>query len=114
MRYWFAPGHKRWFVEAHLSIISYNVALPGWTYRIQDRDGKQPALGGGIGVGYRLPFRNPHWSAEFTVGAGVYHLDYERFQNRSQGLLVDRKTSTFFGIDRVGISIVYNFNPIKR
>lgn len=29
VRYWFAPGHNRWFVEAHLSMISYNVALPG-------------------------------------------------------------------------------------
>lgn len=113
VRYWFAEGHNRWFVEAHLSMISYNVALPGWDYRIQDTRGKHPALGGGIGGGYRLPFRNPHWAAEFTLGAGIYHLDYERFDNRGNGPKVDRKKRNFFGVDHVGISIVYNFNPIK-
>ena len=113
VRYWFAPGHNRWFVEAHLSMISYNVALPGWDYRIQDRGGKHPALGGGIGAGYRLPFRNPHWGMEFTVGAGVYNLDYDRFENRSNGPWVDRRKRTFYGIDNVAFSICYTFD-VKR
>lgn len=109
-RYWFGDSHKGLFAEAHLAMLSYNVALPSWEYRIQDRKGKHPALGGGIGVGYRLPIsRNGRWSAEAAIGAGVYSLDYNRYKNEPNGQLVDTKKRTFFGIDHVALSVVYNF-----
>lgn len=115
VRYWLGDEHKGLFFDAHIQMASYNFALPSWEYRIQDRKGKHPALGGGLGVGYRLPIsRNGRWAAEAAIGAGVYHLDYDRFDNRPNGQWVDRCKRTFFGIDNVAISIVYNFNPINR
>ena len=82
VRYWFGDDHRGLFVDAHLAMIAYNVALPSWKYRIQDRDGKHPALGGGLGVGYRLNLsRNGRWQIEGNVGLGVYHLDYNRYYN---------------------------------
>ena len=105
-------GHRGFFVEAHAAMMYYNVALPSWEYRIQDRGGRRPALGGGVGVGYRLPLgRGGRWSVEAAVGAGAYHLDYDRFENRANGLLVDSHKRFFFGIDNVALSIVYTINP---
>lgn len=108
-RYWFADGHRGFFAEGHFELAYYNFALPSWKYRIQDRDGRHPALGGGIGLGYRLPLRNPQWAVEAQVGAGVYHLSYDRFENRPDGPLHDTRTKTWFGVDNVSVGISFNF-----
>lgn len=111
VRYWLKSGHRGLFFDAHLQMASYNYALKSNEYRIQDVDGKHPALGGGIGLGYRLPFgRSGRWAFEGAVGAGVYHLEYNRFENRVNGPLVDTRRRTMFCIDNVALSIVYNFN----
>lgn len=91
-------------------MVSYNFARKGWSYRIQDVGGDHPALGGGIGAGWRMPLsRNGRWSAEAQIGAGCYALKYDRFENRPDGPLVDTRTRTWFGIDNVSVSVVYNF-----
>lgn len=114
VRYWFGDGHNGLFVDAHLAMISYNVALPSWKYRIQDRNGKHPALGGGFGVGYRLNLtKDSRWRAEASIGFGVYALDYNRYYNvdpTKRGQLHDTRKRTFFGIDNVSLSVVYVIN----
>ena len=98
-----------------MQMAAYNFALPGWEYRIQDVDGRHPALGGGIGIGYRLPLgRNGRWAAEAAIGAGIYHLEYDKFVNERNGRWVSRHTRKFAGIDNVAISLVYNFNAFNR
>lgn len=115
VRFWTMSGHKGFFIEAHASMIYYNVALPSWEYRIQDRDGRTPALGGGLGIGFRLPIsRNGRWSLEAAVSAGAYSLDYDRFENRYNGPLVDSRKRFFFGIDNAAISLVYTINPYTK
>ncbi len=115
LRWWPGEGHRGLFVDGHIQMAAYNFALPGWEYRIQDVGGCHPALGGGIGVGYRLPLgRSGRWAAEAAIGAGVYHLEYNRFVNEENGALVDRRERTFFGLDNVSVSVVYNFNAFGR
>lgn len=110
-RWWPNTEHNGWFIDAHVQMAAYNFALPSWKYRIQDVDGTHPALGGGLGVGYRLPIsRNGHWALQGQIGIGVYALYYDRFENRVNGPLADTKRQTFFGVDNVAVSIVYNFN----
>lgn len=114
VRYWLGEGHRGWFVEGHVAMISYNVALPSWRYRIQDRGGKHPALGGGLGFGYRFNLsRNSRWQAEAAVGLGVYALDYNRYYNidpTKAGQLYDTRKSVFAGVDNVSFSIIYVIN----
>lgn len=113
-RYWFGNGHNGLFAEAHLTMMAYNVALPGWEWRIQDRNGDHPALGGGVGVGFRMNLsRDGRWRAEGAVGAGVYHLNYDRFENRPNGPLHDTVKRTWVGIDHVALSVVYTINLNK-
>ena len=118
IRYWFSGNAKdKFFVGAHFGMSYYNFAVDG-NYRIQDKDGNTPALGGGLSLGYRLPIsKNGRWKMEISVGGGVYSLEYDKFHNTdktSAGALshtVDKKT--WFGLDHAAVSFAYMFN-LKR
>ncbi len=114
VRYWFSDGHEGLFADLHLSVASYNFALSSWKYRVQDAAGHHPALGGGLGIGYRCPLGGSRWSFQAQVGVGVYHLKYDRFENRLDGPLVDTRTRVWAGIDNVSLSLVYNFKTFSR
>lgn len=112
---WFPSMYNRgFFVGAHFGCGWYNVALRG-DYRYQDHDGDTPAIGGGIAAGYRLRFgKTKRWFAEFSVGAGVYRLDYDKFLNYKNGLLVGRDRRTFFGVDQAAVSFGYTFDLRRK
>lgn len=111
-RYWPKANNMGFFVNAHFGMAYYNYAKNG-EYRYQDHEGKTPALGGGLGIGYRFYFcKNHHWAMEVAVGGGVYRLDYDIFANTpktSHGYLVGRRKRTFFGVDQAAFSISYSF-----
>lgn len=109
VRYWFGDDHRGVFVDGHLQMAAYNFALSRWEYRIQDVNGHHPALGGGVGVGYRMPLgKSGRWSLEAAIGVGAYHLKYNRFENRPNGQKVDTRSRNWLGIDNVAISLVFN------
>jgi hypothetical protein len=108
-RYWFNQS-RRWHVEAHLGLIYFNFATGG-EYRYQDKNGTHPALGGGVGVGYRLDLGKSPLALEFGVGVGVYNVRYDKFKNYYQGPLVSTHHITYVGLDRFNISLVYKFKP---
>lgn len=113
VRYWLSDLNDRWFVGAHMGVSYFNFAFDG-AYRYQDHDGNTPALGGGLSLGYRLPVsKDERWKMEFSAGAGVYPVHYDRFHNPpgvKDGLLIDTKRDTYFGVDQVAISLAYTFN----
>ncbi len=109
VRYWPRRDNHGFFVGAHLGMAYYDVALKG-EYRYQDKRGRTPALGGGLAIGWRFPLGADRrlWM-EATAGGGIYHLDYDIFQNRVNGLLTGHRTRTFYGLDQVALSITYRF-----
>ena len=83
----------------------------GGKWRIQDRDGNTPAWGGGISAGYRMPFcRNGRFCMEFSLGAGVYKVSYDKFANERQGAYHSTVRKTFIGLDQLGVSVSYCLN----
>lgn len=116
-RWWPKADNTGFFLNAHFGLAYYNFAANG-DYRYQDHDGKTPAIGGGIGLGYRFYFcRNHHWSMEVALGAGVYKLDYDKFLNTGStkhGYLVDRVKKTFYGIDQAALTFSYSFGLRKK
>lgn len=115
IRRWFRCGHEGVYVEGHLTAQYYNVALPSWRYRIQDRGAHSPALGGGVGAGYRLNLGGSgHWALEGSLGVGGYWLRYDRFLNERNGRKVDTRERGWFGVDHVALSVVYTINPPKK
>ncbi len=118
-RYWFSEKDSRndgWFAGVHFGLAYYNIATDG-ERRTQDHGGHSPALGGGLSVGYRLPIsRNKCWNMEFSIGAGVYKLHYDKFRNTPDyrdGLLVSTEKKTYIGIDQASVSFSYTFD-LKR
>lgn len=116
-RFWFwGNENDKLFLGAHAGMSYYNFALDG-KYRIQDRNANTPAWGGGLTIGYRMPIsRNKRWKMEFSVGAGVYDLKYDKFYNTPktwQGELSHTVQKTWVGIDHAAVSFSYMFN-LKR
>lgn len=106
-------GNDGFWAGAHFGLGSYNIAYCK-TYRIQDHDGKSPAIGGGIALGYRMPLsKDGHWKVGFSLGCGVYRLHYDRFRNVTDGLLVDTVRRTRFAADRASVTFSYMFD-LKR
>ena len=124
LRYWFSlrdDGRFLYndglFLGAHLEMCYYNFAFDG-PYRFQDYRGRTPALGGGLSVGYRTHIsRDRRWKMEFSVGAGIYPLDYSVFHNTPDvrdGQWVERRRSIYFGPDQASVTLSYTFDWSRR
>ena len=108
-------GNEGFYLGAHLGVGWYNFAIDG-TYRIQDHKGRRPAFGGGLGLGYTVPFKkHPRWGMEFAIGAGVYDVKYDMFFNEPNGPYAEHGVhDTFFGIDNASIAFTYKFDLKKE
>ena len=118
VRYWFRPDNEGWFVGVHFGMAYYNIAWNG-DYRYQDHDRETPAMGGGLAAGYRTHLsKNKKWKMEFSLGGGVYQLDYDKFYNTpvtKEGLMVASSIKkTYWGLDQASISIAYAFDLMKK
>ena len=117
VRYWLRAENEGFFGGAHFGMAYYNLAFDG-EYRYQDREGRTPALGGGVSVGYRLPIgKSARWAAEFSLGAGCYSLDYDIFYNTPHtpdGRLMESRRETYWGIDHVGITVSYRIDLSRK
>ena len=117
LRYWISDSHNGFYAGVHFGLASYNIALNG-DYRYQDHKGKAPAVGGGLGIGYRLPVsKDNRWRVEFSLGAGVYPLHYDKFYNTPEtkdGLLIESVRKTYWGIDQAAVSFSYSFDLKKK
>ena len=116
-RYWPSAKNNGFFTGAHFGLAYFNFAFNG-EYRYQDYNGETPAIGGGISIGYVIPISdNNRWRIEFSLGAGVYALHYDKFFNTlitSEGMLIENDKKTYFGIDQAAISISYILNKNKE
>lgn len=103
VRWWIKNTGKGSFFNLHANVAWYNVRFGHYRYQ----DPHRPLLGGGIGYGYCLNL-NKRWGFEFEIGAGVANMKYNRYYNVKNGALKDTRISTYWGIDRATISVVYN------
>lgn len=107
-RYWLSKPGAGHFFGVHAHVGWYSVK---WNRdRYQDTD--RPLLGAGISYGYLLPF-NEHWAGEFTLGAGYANMRYDTYYNMDNGARINTRTKNYWGITRVGLSLVYRFNLKK-
>ena len=113
VRIW--PLKKRsFFAGVHFGVASYNLALGSGKWRIQDHNGTTPAIGGGINIGYRMPFcKNKRFNLEFSLGAGAYKAHYDKFHNEKGGSYDSTVKETFWSIDNIAVSFSYAFDLKK-
>lgn len=116
-RYWLSEENDGFFGGAHFSLAYYNLAFDG-DYRYQDHSRETPSIGGGVSIGYRMPIsKNNRWRVEFSLGAGVYSLHYDKFHNTPRtkdGLMVESIKKTYWGIDQAAVSFSYSFDLKKK
>lgn len=104
-RYWLRQPGEGHFFGMHAHVGWFNVK---WNRdRYQDTD--RPLLGAGISYGYLLPF-SEHWAGEFTLGAGYANMRYDTYYNIDNGARIDTRTKNYWGITRIGISLIYKFD----
>ena len=114
LRVW-PTKNRRFFAGVHFGVASYNFAIKSGNWRVQDHLGNTPALGGGISVGYRIPFcRNKRFLLEFAVGAGAYRAYYDKFHNSGGGAYHSTERKTYIGIDNAAVSFTYTFNLNRK
>lgn len=94
-------GH---FFGIHAHVAWFNVKWNDNRYQSNDR----PLLGAGISYGYKLPF-DEHWGAEFSLGAGYANMKYDTYYNIDNGAKIDTRVRNYWGITRLGLSLVYRF-----
>ena len=86
--------------------LRFLVFQPEFRYWMDSPDG---FYGAGISYGYMLPFAR-HWAAEFTIGAGYVHTQYDTYYNIPNGARYEKGTSyNYWGLTKVGIGLVYTF-----
>lgn len=104
LRYWMKTPGSGHFFGVHGGVAWYNLRLNDWRYQ----DVERPLINGGISYGYSLRL-NSHLNAEFTIGVGYVNTKYDRYYNIENGAVADTRETSYFGVDRVGISLVYHF-----
>lgn len=116
-RYWLSEDNDGFFAGAHFGLAYYNFAFDG-DYRYQDHNRETPAIGGGVNVGYRLPIsKDNRWRVEFSLGAGVYSIHYDKFHNTPRtkdGMMTGSVSKTYWGIDQAAVSFSYSFDLKKK
>ena len=103
-RWWMKGVGEGHFVGVHAHVGAFNVKWNEDRYQVAGR----PLLGAGLTYGYSLSF-DEHWGAEFLIGAGYANMKYDRFYNIDNGAKFDAGTYNYWGVTRVGASLVYRF-----
>ena len=103
-RYWFNCAGSGHFLGVHAHVAGFNVQWNDWRYQSAGR----PLLGGGISYGYSLRISD-HWNFEFNLGAGYANMKYDRFYNIDNGAQSGSGTYQYWGITRLGLSLVHRF-----
>ena len=108
LRYWFCERFYGHFLGLHLGGGEYNlsrVKIPtvknSQNYRYEGWD-----VLGGISYGYSW-ILGKRWNLEATLGLGVIHTNYERFECPDCGRHIENGKSTFFSPTKAGVSIIY-------
>lgn len=107
-RYWLCERFTGHFVGADLffgqyNIGQYDVPLIGFK---KERRYEGYGWGGGIVYGYHLPF-GKRWGLEFHLGVGVAQLEYDEYDCTVCVREYEKKSKTYVGPTRAGISLVF-------
>lgn len=103
-RWWTGTVGKGHFFGLHAHVAWFNLKWEEDRYQSQ----KRPLLGAGISYGYKLPL-SEHWGAEFNIGAGYANMKYNTYYNIENGAKIDTRIRNYWGITRLGLSLVYRF-----
>ena len=103
-RWWMKDVGEGHFIGVHAHAGVFNVKWQNSRYQTT----KRPMLGAGITYGYSLQF-SENWGAEFLVGLGYANMKYDEFYNIENGAKIGTDKYNYWGITKLGVSLVYRF-----
>ena len=99
-----------WGPYAHAS--QYNVANKGVPFKffrnLKSNRYEGWLVGGGIGIGYEYVL-SKHWNLSAEIGAGYTYIDYKKNGCEVCGRLVEDAAYHYWGVSRLGLSVLYVF-----
>ena len=108
MRYWLCERFYGSFIGLHVGATEYNlnrVNIPtvkdAQKYRYEGW-----AVLGGLSYGYSW-ILGGRWNMEASLGMGVIHTDYKKFECPECGKLVKKNNNTFISPTKAAVSIIY-------
>lgn len=101
-RWWFKTPGTGHFFGLHTHAAWFNARWKENRYQDEGR----PLLGAGLSYGYKMNF-GAHWGAEFNIGAGYANMKYNTYYNIDNGALLNTRIRHYWGITRLGLSLVY-------
>ncbi len=104
VRYWFLESYNSTFVGAHIAAAEYGIGnLFGNKYRYEGS-----GIGAGISIGHAYTL-GKKWNIEWEIGVGAIWLDYDKYQCKRCGDLVEHKREWRVLPTRTAINLVYLF-----
>lgn len=103
-RWWLKEAGTGHFFGLHAHVAWFNAKWEDDRYQTRQR----PLMGAGVSYGYKLPL-SAQWGAEFNLGAGYANMQYNTYYNIENGAWIDTRSKHYWGITRLGISLVYRF-----
>lgn len=103
-RWWMKSVGQGHFFGIHAHAAWFNLKWEQDRYQTE----KRPLLGAGISYGYQHSF-SEHWGAEFNIGFGYANMKYNTYYNIENGAQIDTRLRNYWGITRIGLSLVYRF-----
>lgn len=117
-RYYFCERMNGHFLGAHLHMLQYNIGGSHWLPNIfksasnlcNSDEAKSRYQGEGYGAGLVYGYDwviAPRFNVEFAAGAGYVYLDYDRYGASKCAPLIEQQTKHYWGLTKLGISLVY-------
>ena len=108
IRYWFCERFYGHFLGFHAGFSEYNLSninIPTVKNASDFRYEGWAAMGG-VSYGYSWVL-GKRWNMEATLGIGVIHTDYKKFECPECGKKLDDESKTFVAPTKAAISIIY-------
>lgn len=109
-RWWLCEAFNGHFLGVHMHGSLFNVG--GWDIPFgrlnifKDNRYEGSLYGGGFSYGYQWVIAD-HWNFEFNVGAGYTRIHYDKYPCEDCGTKLDEGNYNYWGITKLGISIIY-------
>lgn len=107
-RYWLCERFYGHFFGIHAGGGEFNISRLSFPWPQIDKNYRYEgqAIMAGISYGYAW-ILGQRWNLEATIGFGVVHADYKRFDCPHCGTYQEKSKKTFFSPTRAGISLIY-------
>jgi hypothetical protein len=106
LRWWLCESFSGHFFGLHAHYAYFNV---GGMFGGNLKEYRYQGWLAGLGLSYGYQFYlAPHWNLELNIGAGYAFIDYDKYECKTCGKLVEKDgIYHYFGLTQVGITLIY-------